>query len=235
MLLIVFHGTVTGKKGWMEIIISTVSGNINQILPSLHYLLKKGIEFHRETEALRMWLACSQKMSPLWKCRILWWSWQHDWHWALWSHGEGTGLGNHCLAGKSKRPLRLSFTVERAHLLILPSNEIIGKVNLGSLERLNSSQPFIPAMPQMTAIHSLVASSAINLAVQSSDIEKGSNESSLVPQFSLGSHISPDRYEIEKKGIVVPSRNLGSVYKLPSQQITLWTAQKSERTANKLA
>lgn len=46
----------------MEIIISPVSGIINEIISSLHYLLKKGRDFHRETEALRMCLASSQKV-----------------------------------------------------------------------------------------------------------------------------------------------------------------------------
>lgn len=60
MLLITFHHTVTGKKEWIEIIITPVSESINQILPSLHYLFKKGSEFHRETEALqsKKWVIC---------------------------------------------------------------------------------------------------------------------------------------------------------------------------------
>lgn len=83
--------------------------------------------------------------------------------------------------------LRLRFTVERVHFLLLSSSEIIGKGNLGSLEtELLTS---IHTSYATDDSHSPVASAAINLALQSSDVEKGSSGSTLVLQSCYLLHL----------------------------------------------
>lgn len=65
----------------------------------------------------------------------------------------------------------------------------------------------------------------------------------LLPQpkaASLGSWASPDKHQIKKRGMNkglawIPSGILGSDWKLPPEQTTLWTAKKLGRMANKLS